>query len=129
MSVAELEGERLELEAPSGLWREAWQQIRGNRGAQIGFFFVGMFVFAAIFAPRLAPYGPLEQRLELMTHGCCPGPSSDHWLGVDQLGRDELSRIIYGARLSLLVGVVSVSVGLSIGLIFGSIAGFFGGVV
>jgi peptide/nickel transport system permease protein len=129
VSVAELEGERLELEAPSGLWHEAWQQVRRNRGAQIGFFFVAVFVIAAVFAPLLAPDDPYAQHYELLTHGCCPGPSAAHLLGVDQLGRDELSRIIYGARLSLVVGVVSVSVGLSIGLIFGSIAGFFGGVV
>ena len=64
-----------------------------------------------------------------MTHGCCPGPSSEHLLGVDQLGRDELSRIFYGARLSLIVGVISVAVGLSIGLVLGSIAGYFGGVI
>jgi peptide/nickel transport system permease protein len=129
MSVAELESAELAFDAPSGLWREAWQRIKRNTGAQIGFFFVFAFVFVAIFAPLLAPNGPLEQHLELMTHGCCPGPSSAHWLGVDQLGRDELSRIFYGARLSLVVGIVAVSVGLSIGLVLGSIAGFFGGFI
>ena len=60
---------------------------------------------------------------------CCPGPSAEHWFGIDQQGRDEFSRIVYGARFSLLIGVVSVTVGLSIGLIFGAIAGYFGGVV
>src|SRR3954447_330635 len=129
MSVAELESTELALEAPSGLWREAFRRIRRNTGAQIGFLFVFAFVFVAIFAPLLAPYSPLEQNLDLMTHGCCPGPSSEHLLGVDQLGRDELSRIFYGARLSLVVGVISVAVGLSIGLILGSIAGYVGGVV
>jgi len=129
MSIAELESAELALEAPSGLWREAFQRIRRNTGAQIGFFFVFAFVFIAIFAPWLAPYGPLDQHLALVRHGCCPGPSSNYWLGVDQLGRDELSRIFYGARLSLIVGVVAVSVGLSIGLLLGSIAGFFGGAV
>ena len=101
MSVAELESTELALEAPSGLWREAFRRIRRNTGAQIGFLFVFAFVFVAIFAPLLAPYGPLDQHLELVRHGCCPGPSSQHLLGVDQLGRDELSRIFYGARLSL----------------------------
>jgi peptide/nickel transport system permease protein len=129
MSVAELEGVELGLDAPSGLWHEAWKQIRRNTGAQIGFVFVAAFVLTGIFAPLLAPYSPLEQHYELMTHGCCPGPTSAHWLGVDQIGRDELSRIIYGARLSLLVGVVAVSVGLSVGLLLGSLAGFFGGVL
>jgi peptide/nickel transport system permease protein len=59
-------------------------------------------------------------------HGCCPGPSWEHPMGVDDLGRDELSRVIYGARLSLLIGIVSVSVGLSAGLLLGSVAGYFG---
>ena len=129
MSVAELEAERLELNPPSGLWHEAWLLIRKNRGAQIGFFFVALFVFTGIFAPLLAPYDPLAQDYTQVAHGCCPGPSSAHWLGVDQVGRDELSRIIYGARLSLVIGVVAVSVGLTFGMILGAIAGYFGGVV
>lgn len=129
MSVAELEAERLSLDPPSGLWHEAWIQVRHNRGAQIGFFFVGLFVVTAVFAPLLAPYDPLAQDYTAVAHGCCPGPSSAHWLGVDQLGRDELSRIIYGARLSLVVGVVAVSVGLTFGIILGAIAGYFGGAV
>src|ERR1051325_6345619 len=123
MSVAELESAELALEAPSGLWREALRRIRRNTGARIGFFFVFAFVFIAIFAPLLAPYGPLEQHVELVRHGCCPGPSSSPWRGGDRLGRDELSRIFYGGRLSLVIGVVAVSVGLSIGLLLGSIAG------
>jgi len=127
MSIAELEGERLELEAPSGLWREAWQQIRGNRGAQVGFFFVALFVFAALFAPLLAPEDPYTQHYELLTHGCCPGPSRAHLLGADQLGRDELSRIIYGARYSLLIGVVSLAIGASAGILIGALCGAFGG--
>ncbi len=129
MSVAEIEGAELAFDQPSGLWREAWRRVRRNTGAQIGFLFVGTFIFIAIFAPLISPYSPLEQNLDLMRNGCCPGPSAEHLLGVDQLGRDELSRIFYGARLSLVVGVISVAVGLSIGLILGSIAGFFGGVV
>jgi peptide/nickel transport system permease protein len=129
MSIAEVESAELAFDAPSGLWREAFRRIRRNTGAQIGFFFLFAFVVVAVFAPLLAPYGPLDQELALVRHGCCPGPSAQHWLGVDELGRDELSRIFYGARLSLVIGVVAVSVGLSIGLVLGSIAGFFGGLV
>jgi peptide/nickel transport system permease protein len=77
----------------------------------------------------LAPYDPKEQHLELIANGCCPGPSSEHWFGVDLLGRDVFSRILYGARYSLLIGIVSVTIGLSIGLILGAAAGFVGGVV
>ncbi len=129
MSVAEIEGRELERDAPSGLWREAWQRLRRNPGALVGFAFVAVFVAAAIFAPLISPYDPLEQNLDLLANGCCPGPSGDHWLGVDDLGRDELSRIIYGARFSLLIGVVSVAVGLAFGLVLGAIAGYVGGLV
>jgi peptide/nickel transport system permease protein len=67
--------------------------------------------------------------LSRLAGSCCPGPSLEHWFGIDQQGRDELSRIVYGARYSLLIGVVSVAVGLSVGMVFGSIAGYVGGVV
>jgi peptide/nickel transport system permease protein len=99
--------------------------VRRKRGAIVGATIIGIFAFVAIFAPLLAPHDPREQNLLLVAHGCCPGPSWQHPLGVDDLGRDELSRIIYGARFSLLIGIVSVSVGLSIGLTLGSIAGYF----
>ena len=129
MSLAEIEAREIQLEAPQGLWRDAWQRLRRNPAALLGFALVGLFVLVAIFAPWLAPSGPREQNLSLIREGCCPGPSPDHWLGVDALGRDELSRILYGARYSLLIGVVSVAVGLSAGLVFGAIAGYLGGVV
>lgn len=129
MSVAEIEATEIQLEAPSGLWREAWHRLIRNPGAIVGLVFVGVFVFAAVFAPLLAPYDPKEQHLELIANGCCPGPSSEHWFGVDLLGRDVFSRILYGARYSLLIGIVSVTIGLSIGLILGAAAGFVGGVV
>ena len=129
MSVVELEAREVQLEAPSGLWREAWVRLRRNPGAIVGFFLVCAFVVAAIFAPVLAPSPPRAQDLSLLRGGCCPGPSAEHWFGVDALGRDEFSRILYGARFSLLIGVVSVSVGLSVGLVLGSIAGYLGGIV
>ena len=128
MSVAELEATEIAFEAPSGLWRDAWQRLKRNPGAIVGFLFVLVFVVCAIFAPWLAPHKPLDQDLSLLgKNGIPPGPSSEHWFGVDTLGRDEFSRILYGARLSLLVGVVSVAVGLSFGIVLGAIAGFFAG--
>jgi peptide/nickel transport system permease protein len=130
MSVAELESAEIQLEAPAGgLWREAWFRLRRNPAAILGFSLVGAFVVIAIFAPLIAPYDPRQQNLNLVTSGCCPGPSGAHWLGADQLGRDELSRLLYGARFSLIIGLVAVSAGLSIGLILGSIAGYLGGFV
>ncbi len=129
MSLAELEAREIQLESPSGLWSEAWQRLRKNPGALIGFALVVTFVLVAALAPLLAPYEPREINLSLLRDGCCPGPSGDHLLGVDELGRDELSRIIFGARYSLLIGIVSVTVGLSIGLLLGAVAGYLGGIV
>jgi peptide/nickel transport system permease protein len=127
LSLAEAERREIVLEAPQGLWADAWQRLRRNRGAIIGFVIVVVFVLVALFAPWLAPHGPREQNLSLLKGGCCPGPSLAHPFGVDALGRDELSRIFYGARYSLLIGVVSVTVGLTIGLVLGSVAGYLGG--
>jgi peptide/nickel transport system permease protein len=127
MSIIELESREVQLEAPSGLWRDAWGRLRRNPGALLGFFLVGVFVIVAVFAPLIAPDDPRAQNLAALEGRCCPGPSSDHLFGVDALGRDEFSRVVYGARYSLLIGVVAVSVGLSIGLLLGSIAGYVGG--
>jgi peptide/nickel transport system permease protein len=129
MSVVELESREIALEAPSGLWRDAWFRLRRNPGAIIGFVLVGIFVFVALFAPLIAPSDPRSQDLEKVINGCCPGPSAQHWFGIDQLGRDEFSRILYGARFSLLIGVVAVTAGLSIGVVLGATAGYLGGFV
>jgi peptide/nickel transport system permease protein len=129
VSVAELEAAELAFEGAGGLWRDAWQRLRRNPGAIVGVGLVAVFVFVAIFAPLISPFDPRAQDLSLVEKGCCPGPSSAHLLGVDQLGRDELTRIFYGARFSLLIGVVSVAVGLTVGLVLGSIAGYLGGFV
>ena len=91
--------------------------------ASAGVVMVLVFLICALFAPWIAPYDPahidLPQRLM--------GPSFSHWFGTDELGRDILSRIIYGARLSMLVGSCVVAASLTLGLIFGSIAGYYGG--
>jgi peptide/nickel transport system permease protein len=130
VSVAELEARELSLEpGQGGLWRDAWRRLRRNPGAVLGFTLVGLFVLVALAAPLLAPEDPRFGDLSRLGGSCCPGPSLDHWFGVDQQGRDVLSRIIYGARFSLLIGVVSVAVGLSLGLLLGSIAGYVGGLV
>lgn len=126
MSVAEIEAREVQMEVGTGdLWSEALHRLVRNPAAVVGALIVATFIVVAIFAPLLAPYDPREQNLDLVAEGCCPGPSRDYPLGVDDLGRDELSRIIYGARFSLLIGIVSVSVGLTFGLLLGSIAGYF----
>ena len=130
MSVAEIEAREVALEpGGGGLWREAWSRLRRDPGALVGFGLVGTFVLVAVFAPFISPEDPRVGDLSRLGGTSCPGPSAEHWFGIDQQGRDELSRIVYGARYSLLIGVVSVAVGLSLGIIFGSIAGYVGGVV
>jgi len=97
---------------------------RHNVLATAGAVMVLIFLICALFAPWIAPYDPahidLPQRLI--------GPSLSHWFGTDELGRDVLSRIVYGAQLSMLVGGCVVAASLTLGLIFGSIAGYYGGV-
>lgn len=128
MSVAELEARAIEMESPvGGLWSDAWKRLRRNPAALTGFALVGLFVVLAVFAPLIAPYGPREVVAPLTD--AFQSLSAEHPLGLDQQSRDELSRIIYGARFSLIVGIVSVSVGLSIGLVLGSIAGYLGGAI
>ncbi|HEX2241174.1 MAG TPA: ABC transporter permease [Actinomycetota bacterium] len=125
MSLAEAEAVELQLEAPSGLWRDAFERVRHNPGAIVGVVLILTFVLAAIFAPAVAPADPNEQVGSLAANP--EGPSDEHLMGLDKQGRDYFSRVIYGTRLSLLVGIVSVAVGLSLGLIVGATAGYRGG--
>jgi ABC-type dipeptide/oligopeptide/nickel transport system permease subunit len=96
--------------------------LRGHL-AKAGLVIITALVVAALFAPRLAPYDPTEQRLERMLQP----PGGAHLLGTDDLGRDILSRILYGARVSLLVGVLSVGISLLAGVSLGLVAGYRGG--
>jgi peptide/nickel transport system permease protein len=127
VSVAELEAVEIQLEAPEGgLWSEAWYRLRRNVGAIIGFVIVAVFVIAAVFAPLIAPSHPSSD-VYLVDEILQPQPpSTEHLLGLDIQGRDVFSRIVYGARYSLLIGVVSVTIGLSIGMLLGAVAGYFG---
>jgi peptide/nickel transport system permease protein len=130
VSIAEIEAREIQLDpGGSGLWRDAWSRLRRNPGALVGFTLVALFIFVALFASLIAPEDPRAGDLSRLGGSCCPGPSASHWFGIDQQGRDELSRVLYGARFSLLIGVVSVAVGLSIGMVLGSIAGYVGGIV
>jgi peptide/nickel transport system permease protein len=129
MSVAEVEATEILAEsATGGLWSEARYRLIRNPTAIAGAVIVLIFVIAAIFASLIAPYGPLDQNLSLLkAGGIPPGPSLHHLLGVDLLGRDVFTRILYGARFSLLIGVVSVTIGLAVGLVLGAVSGYIGG--
>jgi ABC-type dipeptide/oligopeptide/nickel transport system permease subunit len=95
------------------------------RLASVGFGIIAVLCFLAIFAPVLAPYSPYHQDL----HRVLAAPSRVHWLGTDNLGRDLLSRLLYGARVSLFVGIVSAAVSALLGVVFGLVAGFKGGAI
>lgn len=125
MSIAEAEVKELHLEQPSSLGRDALDRFRHNKAAMVGVVVILLLVVIAIFAPLIAPYGP-NQQVGALDSSDPQGPSSEHWMGLDEQGRDGFSRVVYGARLSLLVGLVSVAFGLSFGLILGALAGYFG---
>jgi peptide/nickel transport system permease protein len=103
--------------------REFWARFRRNKMAMSGLVMVGGLFAVSLFAPWLAPYDPgfIDLKEVLMA------PSAEHWLGTDPLGRDVLSRIIYGAQVSLKVGFVAVGLATCIGLMVGALAGFYGG--
>lgn len=111
------------------LGRDAWRRLRRNPVAIIGAVMVLAFVVVAVFAPLIAPYDPNVDRpgSGIVTPTTIPGPSADHIFGLDHLGRDEFSRVVYGARQSLIVGVVAMLLGLTGGVVLGLIAGAFGG--
>jgi peptide/nickel transport system permease protein len=100
-----------------------WRSLRRQPLAFIGIALMILFLMMAVFAPVLAPYNPAALNL---LHRLQP-PSHAHWMGTDELGRDILSRVIYGSRLSLTVAVSVVSLSFLLGLIFGGIAGYYGG--
>ena len=107
----------------NSLWSDALYRLSRNRAAMFGGFILVVLIICAILAPWIAPYSYSFQNLDL---GASP-PSGEHLLGTDILGRDLLSRILYGARISLLVGFVATGVALVIGVSWGIIAGYFGG--
>jgi peptide/nickel transport system permease protein len=130
LSLAEADTTAVEVadEAGGGLWSDAFKRLRRNPAAIIGAVLVILFLGVAVLAPWLAPYDPAAQvGFGDIRPSFVPGPSADHWLGLDTLGRDELSRIIYGARQSLIVAVVSVVLAGIVGSALGLLAGAFGG--
>ena len=112
-----------EAEQGTSLWQDAWRRLRRNRLAVCGLFVLVFFIVIALLTPWLAPYGYAQQNLEL---GATP-PSAAHWLGTDIFGRDLLTLMLYGGRISLAVGFIATAVALLIGVTWGAIAGYAGG--
>ncbi|MCB1854044.1 MAG: ABC transporter permease [Pseudomonadales bacterium] len=112
-----------QAEQGTSLWHDAWLRLRRNRLAVLGLVVLVLFTAIALLTPWIAPYSYQAQNLEL---GASP-PSAAHWLGTDIFGRDLLTQIMYGGRISLAVGFVATSVALLIGVTWGAIAGYVGG--
>lgn len=110
-------------EKGTSLWEDAWRRLRKNRLALAGLMVLSAFVTIALLTPWIAPYAYDAQNLNL---GATP-PSAAHWLGTDVFGRDLLTQIMYGGRISLAVGFVATAVALLIGISWGAIAGYLGG--
>jgi len=104
---------------------ELWKALRSHRLAMAGGAVIALLVVMGIAGPWIAPYDPLDQDLAQSLHG----PSWAHWFGTDSFGRDILSRVLYGARISLLVGVASQGIAFSLGVAMGLVSGYYGGKV
>ncbi len=102
---------------------EVGRHLLRNRAAVVGLIIIGGFVAASVFAPLLSTHDPLRTALGNRLQG----PSSEHIMGTDELGRDLFSRMLYGGRISLNIGLISVLIGVSIGVPIGAISGYFGG--
>jgi len=105
------------------LWQDAWQRLKRNRLAMFGLVFLSLMILLCLLAPWLTPYGYEQQNLRM---GAQP-PSAAHWFGTDTFGRDMLTRVLYGGRLSLAVGFIATAVALVIGVSYGALAGYAGG--
>ena len=111
-----------QLESPA---RRALRRLVRRKGAVVGMAVIATFILLALFAPVIAPYDPIATSWTLVRKP----PSALHWFGTDELGRDVLSRVIYGARASLLAGAISVGIAVCIGVPFGLLSGYRGGVI
>src|SRR5664279_87706 len=111
-----------ELESPA---RRALRRLFQRKGAVAGLVVIATFIVLAVFAPLISPYDPTATSWTLVRKP----PSALHWFGTDDLGRDILARVIYGARASLLAGAIAVGIALLIGVPFGLLSGYRGGFI
>lgn len=124
---------------PIPLWKRAWGRLLRKRSGQVGLFVIGSLVLIAIFAPIIAPYDPQQvligiEQVSKRAAPCvhilgCDAAEPQHLMGIDGNFRDAFSRIVFGTRISLMIGLSTVTVALFFGVLFGSIAGYFGGLI
>ncbi|MBV6449411.1 MAG: Glutathione transport system permease protein GsiD [Anaerolineales bacterium] len=117
-AIAQLENIR-----PESLWSKAWKRFLRHKLALFGLSVLAVLLFSAIAAPTLTPFDPLKQDLRNLRKP----PTTEHWLGTDGLGRDILTRVLFAGRISLSVGLVSVSISAAVGILIGVAAGYLGG--
>jgi peptide/nickel transport system permease protein len=127
MTEAALTNEMAEAVHVDTQWSIAWRHFKRSKIAMAGMVVLIVMYLVALLAPWLAPYDPIAQKDIVSTSFL--HPSAQHWLGTDRFGRDILSRIIYGARISLLIGFVATLISVTLGTVLGAFAGFFGGKV
>lgn len=135
--IAQLDAEMVTGEKPVTLWRTAWKRLFRRKSAVLGMVILGMLIFTAIFAGVIAPYSPYdvligEEDVRMRQPPCihllgCPEDQPQHIMGIDGNVRDEFSRVIYGTRLSLIIGFTTVSFAIVIGTTLGALSGYLGG--
>jgi len=135
--VAKLSAETMRTDKPVTLWRTAWRRLFKRKSAVLGMVVLGILVFIAIFAGWLAPYDPYQvligiEDVKARQDPCihllgCPQDQPQHLMGIDANVRDMFSRLLYGARLSLIIGFTTVSFAIAIGVTLGAIGGYLGG--
>lgn len=103
-------------------WHQLWRQFRKNRAAEISLYLILVFILTAALADAVSPYDPFSLGDDTLL-----GPSAGHWMGTDDLGRDTLSRVIYGTRVPLLVGFLATATSMLLGILIGAFSGYFGG--
>jgi peptide/nickel transport system permease protein len=137
IKVAKLSAETMRSEKPVTLWRTAWRRLFKRKSAVLGMIILGLLVLIAIFADVLAPYSPYQvligiEDVKVRQAPCihilgCPEDQPQHLMGIDGNVRDAFSRLLFGARLSLIIGFTTVSFAIVIGVTLGALSGYLGG--
>lgn len=121
--IINLREEQREMGIVTSLWKDAWRRLKRNRAAMGGMAFLFIIVILAIAAPLITPYSPEDPDFAIALQL----PSAEHILGTDELGRDLVTRLLYGARVSLVVAIIVQTITLAFGTLLGLMAGYFGG--